>query len=324
MKISSIEDWLEQRHSPALFCNAEEEGDGDGTGGGKGDGDEGGDDNLDRSGGLMGDGTPPKEGDDGGKDEHEYKFGEETIKVPDAFWDKDKSEVNVGAALKSALDSRKELTKLQNEIKTIKETGEPGEIPEKPEDYLSDDILHEGQIQTPEGVKNLEAIKSDDPGLTEFLKVAHEAKLTPKQFETIVKGTMLIADGMTAPPFDEKAEGEKFGKNYKAVGMANVAWVDGLVKSGEMSAAEAAHVKAMGRDAVGLSVVNKMRMLAGGKPLPTGEGTGVAGELPSKAEWYKSRPDPHKEPAKYEQWQEQGKELFGTAPSGSSESGLGV
>jgi len=128
---------------------------------------------------------------------------------------------------------------------------------------------------------------------------------------------------MTAAPFDEAAEAEKFGTNAKGVAQANKTWVDNLHKTGVISEAEHLHVLNMGKDAVGLSVVNKLRMQGGGKAIPVTPG-GVAGELPSKEEWYASKPDARLEPDKYGKWIKDGEAIFGTGPAGSSESGLGV
>lgn len=299
-----------------------------GDGGGSGDGDEGGE------GAKPGEGLMANAGKGGGDEgdqdsDKTIQFASdgktEDLTVPKK-WIGEDGEINHGAILKSALDAGKSVRQLQNELAEAKKGVKPedgGDVPEKPEGYLTDDVIQDGVFQKPEGVGKLSDIPADDPALVGFTEIAKEAGLTPGQFKTILSKTMLMADGMTPEPFDEAAEAEKFGPNAKAVAVTNKTWADNMHEAGVLSDAEWAHLCEMGKTAVGLSVVNKIRMQTGGKNIPANQ-TGVAGELPSKQEWYNNKPDHRTDPDGYAKWQEQGKELFGEGAAGSSEAGLGL
>lgn len=303
---------------------------------GKGKGDEGGEGGEDEAAkaeaGLMAD---AKEGDaEGEKDSGktiEFKGDKdtETLNVPEKFWDKEGDKLNEGAVLKSALEAGKEVRKLQNELTEAKKgvpSGVDKEVPEDADGYLGDGkgddaFIKDGHLQLGEDAKNLQPIPIDDPVVKLFAEVAKEEGFSKDRFERIVSKVLVGVDD-AVPVLDLEAEGEKFGPNAKAVAGANKTWADNQLESGALSQAEHVHLLNMGQTAVGLSVVNKLRIASGGKSIPV-SASGVTGELPSKEEWYKSKPDHNNEPDAFAKWQEQGKAIFGEGHGGSSESGLG-
>lgn len=323
------------------FCFIDGDGDdGGGGSGGDGDGDQGDDDDGDggeddaakADAGLMADaeeGDAEGEKDSGKTIEFKGDKDTETLNVPDKFWDKEADKLNEGAVLKSALEAGKEVRKLQNELTEAKKgvpSGLDKEVPEDADGYLGDGkgddaFIKEGHLQLGDDAKNLSPVSVDDPVVKQFAEIAKEEGFSKERFERIVSKVLTSVDD-NVPTIDLEAEAEKFGPNAKAVAGTNKAWADNMLESGAISQAEHVHLQNMGGTAVGLSVVNKLRIATGGKAIPVGE-SGVDGELPSKEEWYASKPDHNKEPDAFAKWQKQGEQIFGTGHGGSSQSGLG-
>jgi hypothetical protein len=333
---------------PNGLCSIDDEGD-DGGGGSGGDGDDGGgdqdgdDNDGDDKGGDGDDGGKPNKGlmSEGGDEDPEgekdsgqtieFKTDKttETLNVPEKFWDKDGEKLNEGAVLKTALESGKAINKLQAELADAKKgiaTDKSG-VPEDVKEYLADSegddpFIKDGHLQLTDGGKNLKPVPIDDPVVQLFADVAKEEGIPKDQFNRIVSRVLAGVDE-NVPVMDLEAEAEKFGKNAKAVAGTNKAWADNMKEAGELSAAEHVHLMNMGQSAIGLSVVNKLRIATGGKSIPVNL-DGVGGELPSKEEWYANKPDHRSDPVAYEKWQKQGEEIFGDEPAGSSQSGLGA
>jgi len=329
---------------PASTCSmADDDGgndDGGGGGGGNEGDDKGGED--DKGGGeddKPGAGLMANAGDSDGEDDKdsgktlEFKTDKgktESLAIPEKFWDKEADKMNEPAVLKAAIDAGKTVRQLQNDLAEAKKDGPAGvdkDVPEDAAGYLKDSegddkFIIDGKLQLSDDAKNLKPVPIDDPVIQQFAAIAKEEGFSPERFQRIVSKVLTSVD-QNAPTLDLEAEAEKFGSNAKAVAGTNKTWADNMKEIGEISAAEHVHLLNMGQTAVGLSVVNKLRMATGGKSIPLGGG-GVGGELPSKDEWYKSMPDRNAEPDAYTKWQKQGEEIFGTAPAGSSESGLGI
>lgn len=323
------------------FCYADGDGSDDsGGGGGDDDGsddDDAGSDDDDEGGeadeGLMNAGDDSEKGDaDSGKTiDFKTDKGTEKLNVPDKFWDKDGDKLNEGAVLKTALEAGKELRTLKNQLAEAKKDG-PGDVdktvPETVEAYLENSkdeespFIKDGMVQLGPDAKNITEVPIDDPVIKLFAEVAKEEGMSQERFERIVKKVLAGVDANVPEenkPLDLEAEAEKFGPNARAVAGSNKAWAATLLDNGEISSAEHVHLTNMGKTAVGLSVVNKLRIQGGGKAIPLGNTGGVGGELPSKAEWQASMPNHRTDPVAYEKWSKQGEEIWGTGKGGSSE-----
>lgn len=350
MKINFKEDLFNgvamfQPFIPSGICfMADEDGGDDGGSGGDDDGgdDDGGDDSDDGGkpdAGLMANasgGDGDDEANEGDKDSGqtiEFKTDKatETLNVPEKFWDKDGDKLNEGAVLKAALDAGKTVRQLQNDLVEAKKlTGKPEDksgVPEDVKGYLADSegdnpFIKDGHLQLGEDAKNLKPVPIDDPVVQLFAEQAQKHGLTKDVFTSIVSEVLAGVDD-AVPVIDLEAEAEKFGNNAGAVASTNKTWADNMKEAGELSGAEHIQLLNMGQTAVGLSLVNKLRISSGGKSIPVNE-SGVGGELPSKEEWYASKPDHRTDPVGYKKWQEDGAAIHGTDPAGSSESGLGA
>ena len=236
--------------------------------------------------------------------------------IPEQFWDKAKGEVNTAAALKSYAESQSQVTKLVEENKKLK--GASPKAPAKAEDY---------KFEAPADMKD--AIKSDDPGLGVFRKVAHKMGVSQEQFQAGLTEFLTEAKAFMPEPVDTKAEMAKLGPNAQAVMDAVYGWGKGLVSSGLWSDDEFNEVVIMGSTATGLKALNKLRERSGEKPIPLN--AALEGDLPSKEELYAAKRDPRYRPGsdKYDpefkkKIDRQFDQVFGTQPAGSSEAGLGV
>lgn len=341
MFIFNFDDYLKARFCCAEGDDGGEEGGGGSSGGGNED--EGGE-QLD-GGGLLakaeegsGDGEGEKgegggDSDDGDKGAtNVFKVGDEEFKVPEKYWDKETGAPNTGALLKSALEGDKAVKELKAEVAEAKKSGK-GEVPEKADGYLAEEAFEsvddpDGNemkvVKRPEGLPDkVPDIPSDDPVLKDFAERAHKRGITTEQFVGIVHDAMELAGGVLPDPIDPEKELQKLGDSGRQMAQANRVWLDGLYDSGDLSQSEWTRLMNVGRDAVGVSAIEKLRAASGHKPIPVGGG-GVGDELPSAEEWYKSMPNRNEDPDAYAKWQKQGEQLFGTQPAGTSPTGLGV
>lgn len=268
---------------------------------------------------AEGEDKTPK-GDDKTPKSYKTKIGDTEHEVPAAFWDAKandgKGGINVVALLKSHGDTKANHDRLANELAEAKKNG-GAKPPEKPEGYLTADVLKDGLFLKPEGTVRMQDIKADDPGLVLMAQVAHKHGLSLAQFKGIVSDVMIGADGFLPEPLDTAAELAKLG-GEKAIPQVRAlkSWITNLHTGGILSADEYAHLIGVGQRAIGVTALNKIRTATGAKPIPLGEG-GVDGVLPSKEEWYANKP-PHTDTVAYEKWVKQGEDVFGTAPAGSS------
>lgn len=241
--------------------------------------------------------------------------------VPEQFWNKDERTVNTDALLKSWGDTKTAHDKAVNDLKAAQSKN--GTVPEKPEDYLTDDIVKDGVIPPPEGAENIGPIAADDPGLQAFLQSAHKHGVTAEAVAGILADMTLVADPHVAKPFDEAAELAKLGDQGPQMAGTVKVWVDGLAEKNIMP--KDMHDAAMrfGKTADGVKVLNFFRELSGAPNIPVFDTPG--GEaLPTRDQWYANMPDARKEPDKYAEWQKQGEQLFGTGNTGRIEGGLGM
>lgn len=306
-------------------ANSGQDGDGnDGTNSGDASGDSGGDGQPK---GIM----DLVSGDEAGDDREGREAGRviqvdgQDVTVPEAFWDTDKGEVNVGALLKSFKDTKASHDRLQTELK---DRPEAGEIPESVEGYLTDEILAEGKVKTPDGIKNLSEISSDDPSLEWFTTIAQEASLTTEQFTKILQSSMIHADGLfdgqkVEEKVDPEAEIQKLGPNGRAQVATAKSWVVGIHEAGELSAEEMNSLIDFGQTARGTAALLKLRAQTGAPPIPGGD-AGDAGDVPSLQSLYANKPDHRTDPEAYEKWRENIAKATSNAPAGESRRNMGV
>lgn len=316
---------------------AAEEKPGGGSAGGAGD-EAGGDDKggAPDTGGMMrshsaaGGGEGDDKGGQGG-DEDPFKAsatddGRPTFKLddgtevglPDQFWDAENQQVRADSLFKAFRDTKSGYDKLQTEHGQLKQQLEQGDkgtgkVPEKPEDYT---------FEKPEEFSR--EISDDDPILKGAKEAAHKHGLSQEAFQGFVTDYLKMAEEQLGPPLDPKAEREKLGPNADTILQANANFFDALHADGTLSREELDEVMAIGETAAGVKALNKIRERMGEQPIPM-EGVELS-QLPSKQEWYKmvGSDQYQNDPAYRQHVDKLGEQIFGTAPAGSSEAGLGV
>jgi len=267
------------------------------------------------TGGSGGDGSG---GDAGGGDGSGAGSGgdvERPEHIPEQFWNKEKGEATLEAWGKSHSDLRAEMNRL-------KQNGD-AKAPETAEEYMKDWRMPTGEDGAE--LSNLRDIPEDDPIIGVFASAAHKAGLAPEAFNQILSDVLVGMNGHMPAPFDEAAELEKLGgiEQGKAVVGLNKQWLQGMRAAGDITDQELARGVSMCSDALGVQLLNKLRVGSGEKPVPVSLGQGSTGK--SKAELEAMYADPlYQDPGpKGEAYREKVSkavlEAVGTAPASSSD-----
>lgn len=246
--------------------------------------------------------------------------GQAKTDIPEQFINKETGEVNVDALAKSYNDLRAEFNRTKN--------GQLGNTPKDADGYLDALKDENGNFVQPEGTDRFRDIPSDDPAIAAAANAAKEAGLTDKQFQTLLSLTMAEWNGLLPEPLDLDAERDKLGKNAVAMVNANKGWIDGLFEQGLMTEDLHARALELGRDAVGVKLMQVLREQSGEMAIPT-NGAQAFDQPMTQAEWYNMTLETHGKPGEdFQAFQERkvklGEQIFGTEPSGTSPQGLGV
>lgn len=213
--------------------------------------------------------------------------------VQEQFWDKDKGEVRVDALAKSYENLRKETNRLREEKGR-------GEGLETAEAYLEDFTLKttRGEGDDEETLDRVRKFDKNDPALLAFAEVAKDLGLSRSDFDKGLTGFLFKINSMLPPPIDLDAEREKLGgKDEAAIKIGtNKRWLKSLQSSGELNEAELGRGIALCSDALGVQLMDKLRTMAGEKPIPLGGGITPDGAK-SMAELQAMQADPlYKDP----------------------------
>lgn len=140
--------------------------------------------------------------------------------------------------------------------------------------------LYRGDHQPPEspdgyGLPALDGaapeIPADDPILGAARKAAHDAGLSPAQWETLASGYLAEAMKHAPQQIDEAAhyrqELASLGPNGPQQVRAVKQWIGGLASKGTLSPDEVQEAYVMGGTAKGLRVMSKLMQITGEKPL---------------------------------------------------------
>lgn len=180
------------------------------------------------------------------------------------FWDEVKGEVLPEAMGKAYNDLRKQFNKLNQE---------KGEVPETPEDYLKDWLpphrtrAGEGEKEGKEFTRYGE-LQTTDPVFQALAKAAKKNNLTAVQFKEFTQDIMEDLHGILPDPFDAQAELGKLGEAGPVVVETNLKWMEHLHKNGVLNEDQFNHLRGVGKTALGVEVVNILRLNSGEKPIP--------------------------------------------------------
>lgn len=263
---------------PTIYRGAD---DGSGSGGGGGlmgdhvaDGAEG-----DVDGGNTGDtGGDGDGGGSGGSDGSSDGSGgdvERPDHIPEQFWNKEKGETDIEKMSKS-------YGELRNEMNRLKEEG-GSKAPEKVEAYLEDFKMPTGEDGA--ALDRIRDVDAGDPLVSSFAEAAHKHGLSKEAFDGILSDVFVAMNGQMPEPYDEIAELEKLGgaEQGKAVVGLNKQFLGSMKAAGTITEQEYSRGLSMCSDALGVQLLDKLRVNSGEKAVPITLGQGGVGGH-SKAE----------------------------------------
>lgn len=220
--------------------------------------------------GLMGEGVAEDDAEKKAEGEEEAApLGDRPEDIPEQFWDKEKKAVKAEAMGKSYKDLRNELNKLKQEGKK-----DPKAL-EKPEEFLEDyeaPKTFKDEKGTDQDLYRIGNIEKNDPALKVFAEAAAKAKLTKEQFNIIVPEFLGGIHEFLPEPFDRDAEIENLGGDDLAGPLIkiNQGWLTHLHKNGVFNEDQFKYSLIFGETAIGVEVLNAIRVNSGEKPIPTG------------------------------------------------------
>lgn len=234
------------------------------------------------------------------------------------FWDAEAKEVRSETMAKAYAETEREFQRVRQNL--------PEGVPKETKDYFTDNIVKDGKIVLPEGLKNTLELKSDDANLQALAELCRQSGVPVATFEKLVPGYLKIQDDLQGPAVDTIQELESLGPNGKAMIVTNLAYLDSLKAQGTLNDDQyALAYAAFGTDADGMKVLDAMRVAAGNEPIPKGE----MEVMPkySKEDLFARQADPKYGVDKTftEETDAAYAEVYGTKDAGTSEaSGIGV
>lgn len=199
--------------------------------------------------------------------------------IMEQHWNKETGEVNLEALAKSYADSRKENNKLQQNIE--------GKPLETPEEYLKDFVPpsrgrgSDGQEGSPLD-RFAEGLDAEDPAFVAASKAAKNANLSKKQFDEFVFSFMEATNDLLPEPINPQDELEKLGEGGQSLVNHNAKWINGLRSTGVLNQDQYDLLLDFGGSALGVELVNALRMNSGEKPIPINSSVNNGAKTPDE------------------------------------------
>lgn len=228
--------------------------------------------------------------------------------VPEKFWDVKEGKLRQDSVLKAFDDTQKELSRLQGDVKPVKDASE----------YLTEDMVKDGKLIVPEGLD--EEILIDDPVLVRIMD-SLQAKGIAQELGTEILKDLVTALGENLDPIlDLDVEITKLGDNGRAVVEANHTWVESLRSTDTITEQQEKMLLSFSADAAGMQVLNILRMETGEKPIPLLL-TPLDGGAVSLEKWEAMMEDPkyQSDPAWRKKTHAYGEKVHGTGNASSTE-----
>lgn len=192
-------------------------------------------------------------------------IAERPAHIAEQFWDAEKGVLKDEALSNSYNDLRKEFNKLQQE--------KGGEAPENDGDYLVDykpphRSRPTGDEKEGKVLDKFANLKKDDPLFKAFAKGAKGVKLSQSQFNDFMQITMEELHPLLPEKFNRKKEMELLGTGGEEMVKINNKWGNALYKDGVLNEAEHKRMETLASNAVGIQLLNKLRINSGEKPIP--------------------------------------------------------
>lgn len=211
--------------------------------------------------------------------------GEKPAHIAEQFWDADKGAVKVDVLGESYNSLRNEMNKLRQE------KGEPNGKPlENAEDFLKDwtpphrSSPREGQKEGDE-LNKFGDLQPDDPVFVAMSQAAKNSNMSKGQFDDFMQGAMEHLHPLLKDPFNPQKELESLGEGGEKMVQVNSTWIERLQRNGILNEDQHRLMLSFGATALGVEVVNALRLNSGEKPIPVNASvnTGVKTQAEAQA-----------------------------------------
>ena len=184
--------------------------------------------------------------------------------LPDKFWDSDKKEIRSETMARAYTETEREFQRVRQNL--------PEGVPKETADYFTETLVKDGKIILPEGLKNTPEIKIDEPRITALAELCRASGVPAATFEKLLPGFLKIEDELLGPGVNTAEEMESLGPNGKATIAVNLAYLESMRAQGTMTQEMYDISYAMfGTDAMGMKVLDALRVAAGNEPIPKGD-----------------------------------------------------
>lgn len=185
--------------------------------------------------------------------------------IAEQFWNTESGKPKVEELSKSYNELRNQNNKL------MQEKGQSA--PEKAEDYLKDYVpphrsrpsgdQKEGDIMSRYG-----DLDAGDPVFVAISKFAKNGNMSKGNFDDGMQTLLQDLHEVLPEPLDEAKEMAILGESGKVMVETNRDWADTLMRNGVINEAEFNQLLSLGGSAIGVQLMNKMRLNSGEKPIP--------------------------------------------------------
>lgn len=202
--------------------------------------------------------------------------------IPQQFWDKQTGTPKDQAFYKSYTDLRRELGQMRNAKDNFK-------APETADEYLKDYIPPHrirpiGEQKEGEVMDRFGDLDAQDPVFIAVAKAAKNVNMSKGQFDDFMQGVMEDIHPMLPEVFNAEKEMSKLGESGKMMIQTNSNWIANLKKSGMLNEDQHHHMLSMGATALGVEVVNILRLNSGEKPIPVTTSVNTGIKTPAECE----------------------------------------
>jgi len=118
-------------------------------------------------------------------------------------------------------------------------------------------------------------LQSDDPIMVALAKGAKSANLSPAAFKDMAQVVLEEIHGALPEPVNKEQQKALLGDGADKMISTNREWIDGLKKNGTLNEDEHKKLTQLGNDALGVQLVEKIRINSGEKPIPRSLGGSV-------------------------------------------------
>lgn len=196
---------------------------------------------------------------------------ERPANVPEQFWDSEKGEVKAEVLSNSYNDLRKQFNKMAQET---------GKAPEDFNTYLEDfkpphRARAKGDETEGKEFTRYSKTNSDNPVFQVVAKAAKSANMSKGQFDDFIQDVMEGMHEHLPEPFSAEKEMEMLGEGAETLINTNSTWATNLMKNGTLNENEFNHLMGVGKTALGVQLLNKLRLETGEKPIPVNLNGGV-------------------------------------------------